>query len=124
MTENHLRVSQNRGATDANIRPSQESNRSKSQVAHENLQGLRSQKCSDRDEMPKMQRQKPSLEETRTCKVRMAYYRVLQRVSMLKIVFAHPFFINGMACPATSVPPKISPDIFISSPHATPTTPS
>jgi hypothetical protein len=69
LTENHLRVSQNRGATDANIRPSQESNRSKSQVAHENLQGLRSQKCCDRDEVPKMQRQESPMEETRASKV-------------------------------------------------------
>ena len=46
------------------------------------------------------------------------------RVSMLKIVFAHPFFISGMACPAMPVPSKMPADIFISSPHATPTMPS
>jgi hypothetical protein len=48
----------------ADIRPSQKIHRAKAQVVHENLPRLRSKKRGNRGEMPKMQGQKPALEET------------------------------------------------------------
>ena len=51
-------------------------------------------------------------------------YSVFSSVSMLKTVFAQPFFNNGIACPATFRVFKNGSSTLISSPHAIPTTPS
>ena len=74
LTENHLRLNQNGRSTDANIRPSEESHSARTQAAHENLQGLRSQKRRDRTEMQKVQKKEPQMEEKRTRKVAYAHF--------------------------------------------------
>ena len=52
------------------------------------------------------------------------FYSVFVSVSMLKAVFAHPFFMRGTVCTATFMLLKASTPSFTSSPQATPTTPS
>jgi len=53
----------------ADIRPSQKIHCTKAQVIHENLPRLRSKKRGNRAKMPKMQGQKPALEEARNSEV-------------------------------------------------------
>jgi hypothetical protein len=55
--------------TNANTGSTEKSLGSKAQALRENMPGLRSKKCGNRNKMQKMPRQKPSLEETRNRKV-------------------------------------------------------
>jgi len=53
----------------AYIRSCQKIHRPETQVAHEDMQGMWSQKCCDCIEMQKVQKQESQMEEKRTCKV-------------------------------------------------------
>jgi hypothetical protein len=110
----------------ANTGSTQENSRSEAQALRQNMQGLRSKKRRNRDKMQEMPHQEPSLEEARNRKVidERLFYRILYRLSILKAVFAHPFFMSGTFCPTTFIALRKSPPALTSSPHATPTIPS
>jgi len=64
------RLSQNGRITkNADIRSGEKNHRAEAQVVHENLPRLRGTQRRNRAEMPKMQGQKPALEEARNSKV-------------------------------------------------------
>jgi len=73
-----------------------------------------------------MPKQELTLEEKRACEVAILFlfYRISDKVSILKEVFAHPFFISGTAWPTSPISFNVFPPNLISSPHATPTMPS
>lgn len=116
----------NRGSTNADTGPAQKDSCPETQTLHENMPGMRSKKRCDSREMQKVPQQEPPLEEERNRKVIMSflYQRVLYKLSMLKAVFAQPFFIKGTVWPHMCMAFNTSPPVLTSSPQATPTTPS
>jgi hypothetical protein len=88
---------------------------------------VRCKKRCDCSEMQEMSQQEPTMEETGTREVASSFFfpqRIFERFSMLKAVFAQPFFINGTVWPLMFIAFSVSPPVLTSSPQATPMMPS